>query len=172
MATLIISPGTIAINSYEYHQCKITSVVIPDSVTKIGICAFSGCSILQSLIVPDNVIEIGPYAFDTCSSLQSLTIPASVTKLGYNLFYGCLGPRRAWNKSKCEMIGYRKQWVYLRGSTPPLKELEKWTFALHWHWKTPDHITPEQVRLFTLGLHCLSVPIELCQAVFSYIPRT
>ena len=41
--------------------CK--STVIPDSVTRIGNYAFSGCTGLTSVTIPDSVTSIGKYAF-------------------------------------------------------------------------------------------------------------
>lgn len=42
---------------------KITSVTIPEGVTKIGGCAFKGCSSLSSIAVPSSAIYIGAGAF-------------------------------------------------------------------------------------------------------------
>lgn len=69
--------------------CKNT--VIPESVTRIGDGAFSGCSDLTSIVIPAAVTEIGEFAFDSCIGLTSIAIPASVTKIGEDAFYGCKG---------------------------------------------------------------------------------
>ena len=42
---------------------------IPDSVTSIGISAFSRCSGLTSIMIPDSVTSIGEWAFSGCSGL-------------------------------------------------------------------------------------------------------
>ena len=73
-----------------FSGCTIlTSVIIPDSVTTIGNCAFYNCSSLTSVTIPDSVTSIGNYAFRECSSLTSVTIPDSVTTIGGYAFYGC-----------------------------------------------------------------------------------
>jgi hypothetical protein len=193
MTVLVIPDGTTEIKEWEYFKSEITevmipnsvktikqgafgrclniqTVVLPDSVTTVGWCAFQGCSSLKTLILPVGVTTIGQGAFYGCSSLQTATIPVSVVELQYNVFDKCTNLERMWNKTSYNLYDC-DPWVHLRGETPPLKELEKWAFALHWHWKNSGRITPEQARLFTVGLHCLAVPIELCQTVFSYIPR-
>ena len=66
--------------------CKNT--IIPNDVTSIGGCAFSGCG-LTSITIPESVTSIGGYAFCYCSSLTSITIPNSVTSIGGGAFYDC-----------------------------------------------------------------------------------
>ncbi len=91
--------GTVIIPSYieEYpvtnlshqlfYECKdITSVVLPDTLKKIGIRTFMGCTSLGSVNIPDGVTEIGSYAFYGCTSLESIIIPDSVNTLGTYVF--------------------------------------------------------------------------------------
>jgi hypothetical protein len=53
---------------------KNVAFVIPNSVTKIGLWAFDGCSSLESIVIPDSVTEIGGGAFSECESLESKDI--------------------------------------------------------------------------------------------------
>ena len=71
------------------HCTSLTSVTIPDSVTYIGDYAFSHCTSLTSVTIPDSVTYIGDYAFWECTSLTSVTIPDSVTSIGDGAFEGC-----------------------------------------------------------------------------------
>ncbi len=69
-------------------------VVIPDSVTSIGDCAFSsfsGCVGLTSVTIPDSVTSIGNSAFFGSSGLTSVTIGNGVTSIGDKAFHGCSG---------------------------------------------------------------------------------
>ena len=66
----------------------LTTVEIPDSITKIGY-AFSGCTSLASIEIPDSVTSIGSEAFSCCTSLESITIGDSVTSIGNSAFYNC-----------------------------------------------------------------------------------
>ena len=68
---------------------SLQSIIIPDSVTSIGDCAFNDCKSLQSIIIPDSVTSIGDFAFWLCTSLQSVTIPDSVTSIGDDAFHDC-----------------------------------------------------------------------------------
>ena len=68
-------------------RSKITSVKIPNSVTRIGTFAFLRCSSLKSITIPDSVKTIGEKAFSQCRSLTEVVIPDSVTRIGNSLFY-------------------------------------------------------------------------------------
>lgn len=67
------------------------NTAIPNSVTAIGYCAFSGCTGLTSVTIPNSVITIGDYAFLFCKGLTSVTIPNSVITIGDYAFGGCYG---------------------------------------------------------------------------------
>ncbi len=72
-----------------YPGGKTGAYTVPNSVTSIGIYAFSLCSGLTSVIIPNSVTSIGEYAFYNCSGLTSVTIGHSVTSIGEYAFYEC-----------------------------------------------------------------------------------
>ena len=72
----------------EYPE--ITSIVLPDTITKIGDEAFAECTGLTSLVIPDSVTKIGERAFYYCTSLVSVNIPDGVTTIEAGTFSGCL----------------------------------------------------------------------------------
>ena len=89
---LTIINGTRGIAENVFYYCSgLTSVIIPNSVTSIGIQAFRGCSGLTSVAIGNSVTSIGDWAFFECSGLKSITIPNSVTSIGDAAFYGCIG---------------------------------------------------------------------------------
>lgn len=65
----------------------LTTLRIPDSVTEIGLAAFTACKSLASVVIPDSVTKISAYAFQDCDSLASVVIPDSVTEIGNFAFY-------------------------------------------------------------------------------------
>ena len=64
----------------------LTDIRLPASITEISAGLFSGCSSLATLEIPDSVTIIGGDAFVGCTSLTSMTIPDSVTEIGANPF--------------------------------------------------------------------------------------
>ena len=64
----------------------ITSVIIPNTVTSIGVNAFYD-SKLTTIVIPSSVTSIGDYAF-WGNKLTEVTIPSSVTSIGWGAFEG------------------------------------------------------------------------------------
>ena len=89
---------------------KLTSITIPDSVTSIGMEAFSFCSSLKSITIGNGVTSIGTYAFISCSGLTSITIPDSVTSIGESVFSGCSGLTSVTIGNSVTSIG---RWAFL-----------------------------------------------------------
>ena len=72
---------------------NILKIEIPDTVEKIGSCAFgSGMGNtfqnLKEIIIPSSVTSLGTTAFQRCTNLSSITIPSSVSNMGIGVFAG------------------------------------------------------------------------------------
>ena len=90
LTSVIIPNSVTSIGNYAFRYCDgLTSVIIPNSVTSIGNYAFCYCSGLTSVTIPNSVTSIGNYALQNCTSLTSVTIPNSVTSIGNNPFCDC-----------------------------------------------------------------------------------
>lgn len=82
-------PSTVkTIENSAFLQSNITSVVIPDSVTSIGVGAFKMCDYLTNVTLSKNIVEIPNEAFFSCD-LTSVDIPDSVISIGNNAFEDC-----------------------------------------------------------------------------------
>ena len=97
-ATDTYSSNTIPVYAFcdpNTHTGKITltSVKLPNNLTKIDRYSFSGCAqITGTLNIPSGVSSIGDEAFKDCKGFAgSLTIPASVITLGSTAFAGASG---------------------------------------------------------------------------------
>lgn len=60
----VTSIGANAFHYRHYDEClQLESVIIPESVTKIGRYAFWGCSDLINITISDNIVSVGKDAF-------------------------------------------------------------------------------------------------------------
>ena len=60
---LDILQGTTSINDYTFMNGELTSLTIPNSVTSIGIGAFTGCTSLQTVTLSNSVTTISDNKF-------------------------------------------------------------------------------------------------------------
>lgn len=67
-------------------QCHVTKVIIPDSVTEVGGCAFYNCVELADVTFGKGIKSIEDSAFNLCSSLKSAEIPNTVKTIGKSAF--------------------------------------------------------------------------------------
>ena len=73
--------GTRGIADSAFEYCtNLTTVIIPNSVTSIGIYAFRGCTGLTSVTIPDSVTSIGFGAFSDCSGLKYVKFEGTVAE--------------------------------------------------------------------------------------------
>lgn len=109
-----LSENTIAITDYNGYDTEVTipskidgytvtgveymdtsnvrKIVMPDTVTYIGECAFGDYNDsvpLEEIVLSKNLKTIGPSAFRNCYDLKSIDIPESVTEIEDRAFLSC-----------------------------------------------------------------------------------
>lgn len=84
---------------------SLKTIVIPDTITKIGNSAFMDFYGLEYINIPDSVTVIGDNAFNGCTELASITIPYSVTEIGDSAFRYCSSLQSVSLSEGLESIG-------------------------------------------------------------------
>ncbi len=84
-------PGLTRIGDNAFMATKLSSILIPATVTEIGEMAFAGSYIEQIIFTGGGSLQkIGDYAFSLCSNLVgSVRIPSTVTQIGAHAFFFC-----------------------------------------------------------------------------------
>lgn len=107
---VVVPDGVKDIWSFAFKDNQtITSIVLPDTVTRIGMEAFRGCCGLADenglvivhdtvwdyfgpggkVSIPDGVREISSYALEKNETITEILMPDSVTVIGYRAFAEC-----------------------------------------------------------------------------------
>jgi hypothetical protein len=87
--TVVIENGVTTIGNYTFHSCdQITSITLPESMTRIGDFAFSFSGI-TSIVIPEGVTSIGASAFYYCEELTTASISSTVENIGAYAFMRC-----------------------------------------------------------------------------------
>lgn len=88
LTSIIIPEGVTTIGLRAFRYCtNLKEVTIPETLTRIEERAFIYCG-MESIDIPDAVTYIGSQAFDN-SNLKSIIIPDNVTVVDNMAFYGC-----------------------------------------------------------------------------------
>ena len=77
-----------SVDAFQDHS-SLTSIVLPESLTRIADHNFWGCSGLESVTFPNGLTTIGAYAFRDCQALTNVSLPAGITSIGESAFYYC-----------------------------------------------------------------------------------
>lgn len=91
--SFVIPNTVIVIGKNAFSYTKIESVILPESITSIGVSAFSNCTELASINLPNSIREIGYMAFWGCRSLASITMPSELSEIESMVFYNCVNLR-------------------------------------------------------------------------------
>ena len=90
MTSILIPDKVTKISEGLFGKCKsLVNITIPNGVTEIGNLSFAGCESVNSIVIPKTVIKIGDRAFANCKKLDIFIIPESVVEIGLEAFGGC-----------------------------------------------------------------------------------
>ncbi len=128
LRTVTLPEGLTSIGALAFQSTALTSLVIPDSVTRLGEAVFNQCKTLASVSLGkgittlpeglffacsslarvtwgEGITEIGPEAFRYCYALTELPLPAGVSVIGDRAFYRCTGLTDVRIPAAIETIG-------------------------------------------------------------------
>ena len=90
--TTINMPVVESIDEYAFKNCvSLNNVILPHTLTKIGIEAFSNCDSLTSITIPNSVATIDTSVFNESDKLESILFEAgsAVTVVPEYFAYSC-----------------------------------------------------------------------------------
>ena len=134
----------------------LTSMVIPNSVTSIGIYAFENCTALTSVVIGDSVPSLVNRDFYGCTALTTVTIGEGVTSVGSQVFANCSSLSliicKATTPPECP---YSNNNTFFHAARFTLKVPEASIDA----YKTAAGWKSASSRILPLGISCISVAI-------------
>ena len=78
------------LDSECFKECtRLTSITLPEGITKLPWSCFENCSSLTSVTLPKGITSLEESCFRGCSSLTSITLPEGITSLGCGWFEKC-----------------------------------------------------------------------------------
>ena len=88
--TSVILPDTVTVITAEtFAYCsKLSSVVLSANLSRIGESAFFACTSLTEIDIPDSVTDMEQYAFSSCEKLNSVSLPNNLRTIKKGVFYG------------------------------------------------------------------------------------
>ena len=81
------------------------SIVLSDTVEKIGDWSLSGCNSLKSIALPDKVTELPEGLFRDSEALESVKLPAALKEIRRSTFSGCKNLKDVTFGDSLEKIG-------------------------------------------------------------------
>ena len=129
LKSVMIGKNVKRIDYQAFWDTGLTEIDLPESLTYIGVAAFSHCTELKSITIPASVTYIGYYAFsdcenlsnfnlfgkidgilertfENCKNLTSINLPDSVTHIDTEAFFECRNLKNIKMSDRIVSIGY------------------------------------------------------------------
>lgn len=88
--TVVLPDSVLRIGEGAFENCiALKNITFSKNITHIGAFAFLSCVSITDMVIPDSVIYIGDYAFQYCSSISNLVIGNNVAHIGDYAFQYC-----------------------------------------------------------------------------------
>ena len=90
LTSITLPEGLTKIDAFAFRSCSsLTEITLPEELTSIGSDAFSNCSSLSEIILPEGLTKIDAFAFEKCSNLEKVILSERLTSLGNWVFNEC-----------------------------------------------------------------------------------
>ncbi len=137
--TSVVIPDSVTLISDDAfeNQTSLTSVNVGKNVVTIGVSAFEGCTSLKTVVISDATEYIYAHAFDGCTSLETITLGNNIKEITGSVFEDCTSLKTITIPASIEKMG---SWVfngtnmtdiYFGISAPGENWNEKWADGLN-----------------------------------------
>ena len=137
--TSVVIPDSVTLISDDAfkNQTSLTSVNVGKNVVTIGVSAFEGCIKLKTAVIGDAAEYIYASAFEGCTALESVTLGKNVKEITGSAFENCTSLKTVTIPASIEKMG---AWVfygnnmtdiYFGVSAPGENWNEKWAEGLN-----------------------------------------
>ena len=137
--TSVIIPDSVTLISDDAfeNQTSLTSLNVGKNVVTIGVSAFEGCTNLKTVVIGDATEYIYASAFEGCTALETVTLGKNVKEITGSVFENCTSLKTITIPASIEKMG---SWVfngnnmtdiYFGVSAPGENWNEKWAEGLN-----------------------------------------
>lgn len=117
------------ISSGAFQRARLTNVIIPESVKKLGIVIFYQ-TLLVNFVFPRQIQHVTDRMFGYCASLTSVTLTESIITIDSSAFQNCINLAKIELPNSLQSIGAKAFMNCYKLNTVVLKkmksQLERW----------------------------------------------
>ncbi|MDE5601103.1 MAG: leucine-rich repeat protein [Clostridia bacterium] len=145
---LVVPEGVSKLDNTFIGCTCLKSVVLPNSITYIGIYTFKDCANIRSISIPNSVKSIESYAFDGCLNLAEVTLPTGFSFIKAHTFQSCVNMTKVSIPVSVTRIGseaffgcMKLEHIYYGGTMKQWKAIDKDKSLMHsWNKNTGKYI--------------------------------